>query len=166
MAQEDERVGTFTEFTRNVLPRIAKLGYNTIQLMAIMEHPYYASFGYHVSNFFAVSSRFGTPEDLKELIDTAHGMGLLVVMDLVHSHAVKNINEGLNRFDGTDHHYFHAGTKGEHIAWDSLCFDYSKYEVQRFLLSNIRYWLETYRFDGFRFDGVNKHALQRSRTWT
>ncbi len=154
MAQEAEKVGTFVEFTHNVLPRIADLGYNAVQLMAIMEHPYYASFGYHVSNFFAVSSRFGTPEELKELIDTAHGMGLLVIMDLVHSHAVKNINEGLNRFDGTDHHYFHAGAKGEHIAWDSLCFDYSKYEVQRFLLSNIRYWLETYRLDGFRFDGV------------
>ena len=154
MAQEAEKVGTFAEFTQNVLPRIADLGYNAVQLMAIMEHPYYASFGYHVSNFFAVSSRFGTPEELKKLIDTAHGMGLLVIMDLVHSHAVKNINEGLNRFDGTEHHYFHAGQKGEHIAWDSRCFDYSKYEVQRFLLSNIRYWLETYRFDGFRFDGV------------
>lgn len=154
MAQEAEKVGTFAEFTQNILPRIAKLGYNAVQLMAIMEHPYYASFGYHVSNFFAVSSRFGTPEELKELIDTAHGMGLRVIMDLVHSHAVKNINEGLNRFDGTEHHYFHAGEKGEHIAWDSRCFDYSKSEVQRFLLSNIRYWLETYRFDGFRFDGV------------
>ena len=154
MAQEAEKVGTFAEFTQNVLPRIADLGYNAVQLMAIMEHPYYASFGYHVSNFFAVSSRFGTPEELKELIDTAHGMGLLVIMDLVHSHAVKNINEGLNCFDGTEYHYFHAGEKGKHIAWDSRCFDYSKYEVQRFLLSNIRYWLETYRFDGFRFDGV------------
>ena len=154
MAQEAEKVGTFVEFTQNVLPRIADLGYNAVQLMAIMEHPYYASFGYHVSNFFAVSSRFGTPEELKELIDTAHGMGLLVIMDLVHSHAVKNINEGLNRFDGTEHHYFHEGAKGEHIAWDSRCFDYSKYEVQRFLLSNIRYWLETYHLDGFRFDGI------------
>ncbi len=154
MAQEAEKVGTFTEFTESILPRIADLGYNAIQLMAIMEHPYYASFGYHVSNFFAISSRFGTPEELKELVDTAHSMGLLVIMDLVHSHAVKNIIEGLNRFDGTEHQYFHAGEKGEHIAWDSLCFDYSKYEVQRFLLSNVRYWLETYRFDGFRFDGV------------
>ena len=154
MAQEHEKVGTFTEFTENILPRIAELGYNAVQLMAIMEHPYYASFGYHVSNFFAASSRFGTPEELKKLVDTAHGMGLLVIMDLVHSHAVKNINEGLNCFDGTDHQYFHAGEKGEHVAWDSLCFDYSRYEVQRFLLSNIRYWLETYRFDGFRFDGV------------
>ena len=169
MAQEAEKVGTFAEFTQNILPRIADLGYNAVQLMAVMEHPYYASFGYHVSNFFAVSSRFGTPEALKELVDTAHGMGLLVIMDLVHSHAVKNLNEGLSRFDGTEHQYFHAGAKGEHVAWDSLCFDYSKYEVQRFLLSNIRYWLETYGFDGFRFDGVTSmlysdHGLERKFT--
>jgi 1,4-alpha-glucan branching enzyme len=154
MAQEQGKVGSFKEFTTNILPRIASLHYNAIQLMAIQEHPYYGSFGYHVSNFFAVSSRFGTPEDLKELIDTAHGLGLQVIMDLVHSHAVKNINEGLNRFDGTDHQYFHAGPRGQHVAWDSLCFDYSKFEVQRFLLSNVRYWLDEYRFDGFRFDGV------------
>ena len=154
MAQESEKIGTFTEFTHNILPRIQALGYNAVQLMAIMEHPYYASFGYHVSNFFAVSSRFGTPEELKHLIDTAHSMGLLVIMDLVHSHAVKNFDEGLNRFDGTEHHYFHAGAKGIHTAWDSRCFDYRQYEVLRFLLSNIRYWLETYRFDGFRIDGV------------
>ena len=169
MAQEAEKVGTFTEFTQSILPRIADLGYNAVQLMAVMEHPYYASFGYHVSNFFAVSSRFGTPEELKVLIDTAHGMGLLVIMDLVHSHAVKNFNEGLSRFDGTPHHYFHAGEKGEHTAWDSRCFDYGKYEVQRFLLSNIRYWLAMYRFDGFRFDGVTSmiysdHGLGREFT--
>ena len=169
MAQEAEKVGTFVEFTQNILPRIADLGYNAVQLMAVKEHPYYASFGYHVSNFFAVSSRFGTPEELKALVDTAHSMGLLVIMDLVHSHAVKNLNEGLNRFDGTEHQYFHAGAKGEHVAWDSLCFDYSKYEVQRFLLSNVRYWLETYRFDGFRFDGVTSmlysdHGLEREFT--
>ncbi|MCG9126936.1 alpha amylase C-terminal domain-containing protein [Candidatus Poribacteria bacterium] len=169
MAQEEERVGTYTEFKDNILPRILDLGYNAIQLMAIMEHPYYGSFGYHVSSYFAVSSRFGTPEELKELIDTAHGMGLLVIMDLVHSHAIKNINEGLNFFDGTEHQYFHSGAKREHNAWDSLCFDYSKYEVQRFLLSNIRYWLENFRFDGFRFDGVTSmlykdHGLGRDFT--
>ena len=154
MAQEEERVGTFLEFSQNILPRIANLGYNALQLMAVAEHPYYASFGYHVSSFFAVSSRFGTPEELKELIDTAHGMGLLVIMDLIHGHSVKNVDEGLNHFDGTDCQYFHAGTRGWHPTWDSLCFDYAKREVQRFLLSNVRYWLEEYRFDGFRFDGV------------
>ncbi len=154
MATEHERVGTYPEFTRDVLPRIARLGYNAIQLMAVMEHPYYGSFGYHVSNLFAPTSRFGTPEELKQLVDTAHGLGLVVLLDVVHSHAVKNTQEGLNRFDGTDYQYFHAGGRGEHTAWDSMLFDYSKFEVQRLLLSNLRYWLEEFRFDGFRFDGV------------
>lgn len=154
MASEDGRVATYTEFADNILPRIHRLGYNAVQLMAIQEHPYYGSFGYHVSNFFAPSSRFGTPEELKYLIDTAHGLGILVLLDLVHSHAVKNTHEGLNLFDGTDYQYFHAGARGHHMAWDSKLFDYSKYEVLRFLLSNCRYWLEEFRFDGFRFDGV------------
>ena len=154
MASEEHRIATYREFAAQVLPRIARAGYSAVQLMAIQEHPYYGSFGYQVSSFFAASSRFGTPEELKELIDAAHGHGLLVFLDLVHSHAVKNINEGLNRFDGTDYQYFHAGGRGQHPAWDSLCFDYSKWEVQRFLLSNVRFWLGEYRFDGFRFDGV------------
>lgn len=154
MSSEEMRVASYTHFTDNVLPRIARLGYNAIQLMAVQEHPYYGSFGYHVSSFFAPSSRFGTPEELKRLIDTAHGLGLLVIMDIVHSHAVKNVNEGLNLLDGTEFQYFHAGGRGEHPAWDSKLFDYSKYEVQRFLLSNCRYWLEEFNFDGFRFDGV------------
>ena len=167
MAQEEGKVGTFNEFTELILPRIADLGYNAIQLMAIMQHPYYASFGYHVSSFYAASSWFGTPEDLKRLVDTAHGMGLLVIMDLVHSHSVKNVREGLNEFDGTDYQYFHAGARGEHKAWDSLCFDYARFEVQRFLLSNVRFWLEEYRFDGYRFDGVTSmmyldHGLART----
>jgi len=166
MATEEGRVGTFGEFTQNVLPRIASLGYNAVQLMAVMEHPYYGSFGYHVSSFFAVSSRFGTPEDLKLLIDTAHGLGLRVLLDIVHSHAVKNTAEGLNGFDGTDFQYFHSGPRGLHPAWDSLVFDYAKYEVQRFLLSNVRFWLEEFRFDGLRFDGVTSmlyfdHGLNR-----
>jgi len=167
MAQEEGKVGTYNEFRENVLPRIADLGYNTIQLMAVQEHPFYGSFGYHVSNLFAVSSRFGTPFELKQLIDAAHGMGIRVIMDLVHSHMVKNTAEGLNRFDGTDHQYFHGPPRGDHVAWDSKCFDYDKYEVQRLLLSNCRYWLEEFRFDGFRFDGVTSmlyldHGLERT----
>lgn len=154
MALEEARVGTYAEFTRHILPRIHDLRYNAIQLMAIMEHPFYGSFGYHVSNLFAPSSRFGTPEELKGLIDTAHGMGISVLLDVVHSHAIRNLNEGLNRFDGTDYQYFHAGARGQHVAWDSMCYDYSVYEVQRLLLSNLRYWMEEFRFDGFRFDGV------------
>jgi 1,4-alpha-glucan branching enzyme len=154
MAQENQSVGSFNEFTDNILPRIAESSYNTVQLMAVMEHPYYGSFGYHVSNFFAVSSRFGTPEDLKKLVDTAHGMGLTVIMDIVHSHAVKNQIEGLSCFDGTLYQYFHNGNKGEHHAWDSRCFDYGKVEVLHFLLSNCKFWMDEFNIDGFRFDGV------------
>ena len=154
MAQEKEEVGTYLEFEKNILPRIHAAGYTAIQLMAVMEHPYYGSFGYHVSNFFAPSSRFGTPEELKSLINAAHRMGIAVIMDLVHSHAVKNTNEGLNEFDGTEDGYFHAGERGYHVGWDSKLFNYGKWEVQQFLLSSIRYWMEEFHFDGFRFDGA------------
>jgi len=154
MAQEKEGVGTYLEFTKSILPRIKAGGYNAVQLMAIQEHPYYGSFGYHVSNFFAPSSRFGTPEDLKYLIKTAHQMGIAVILDIVHSHTVKNTVEGINEFDGSDSQYFHPGSRGEHPQWDSKLFDYGKPEVERFLLSNIKYWLEEFHFDGFRFDGV------------
>lgn len=154
MATAEEKTGTFREFTEKILPQIAESGYDTVQLMAIQEHPFYGSFGYHVANFFAVSSRFGSPDDLKELVDTAHGLGLRVIMDLVHSHSVKNINEGLGLFDGTPYQYFHTGNRRNHVAWDSLCFNYGSGKVLHFLLSNCRYWLEEYRFDGFRFDGV------------
>ena len=154
MASEEERVATYAEFRDKMLPRIKAAGYNTVQLMAVMEHPYYGSFGYHVSSFFAASSRFGTPDDLKSLIDAAHGMGLRVIMDLVHSHAVANERDGLSRFDGTDYQYFHSGQKGWHTAWGSRCFDYGKTNVLHFLLSNCKFWLKEYRFDGYRFDGV------------
>jgi 1,4-alpha-glucan branching enzyme len=169
MAQEREGVGTYLEFADLVLPRIADAGYNTVQLMAVQEHPYYGSFGYQVSSFFAASSRFGTPEDLKYLVDRAHGLGLQVIMDLVHSHSVANEVEGLSRFDGTLYQYFHDGPRGHHHAWDSRCFDYAKLPVLQFLLSNCRFWLEEYRFDGFRFDGVTSmlyldHGLEKAFT--
>ena len=154
MGQDAEKVGTYTEFKDNVLPRVAKDGYNCIQVMAIQEHPYYGSFGYHVSSFFAPSSRFGTPEELKALIDAAHQMGISVVMDIVHSHAVKNEVEGLGNLAGDPNQYFYPGDRHEHPAWDSLCFDYGKDNVIHFLLSNCKYWLEEFHFDGFRFDGV------------
>lgn len=154
MGTSEEKVGTYEEFRLNVLPRVAKLGYTAIQIMAIQEHPYYGSFGYHVSNFFAASSRFGTPDELKHLIDDAHGMGIAVIMDIVHSHAVKNEIEGLGNFSGQEDQYFYAGSRREHPAWDSLCFNYASNEVLHFLLSNCKYWLDVYNFDGFRFDGV------------
>ena len=154
MSQDAEKVGTYTEFKDNVLPRIVKDGYNCIQIMAIQEHPYYGSFGYHVSSFFAPSSRFGTPEELKALIDAAHAKGVAVIMDIVHSHAVKNEVEGLGNLAGDPNQYFYPGERHEHPAWDSLCFDYGKDDVIHFLLSNCRYWLQEFHFDGFRFDGV------------
>jgi 1,4-alpha-glucan branching enzyme len=154
MSGEKAGISTYTEFRDFMLPKVRELGYTAIQLMAIMEHPYYGSFGYQVSNFFAASSRFGLPEDLKSLIDTAHGMGLAVFLDLVHSHAAKNETEGLARFDGTEYQFFHCGARGIHPQWDSKLFDYGKPDVLHFLLSNLKFWLEEYHFDGFRFDGV------------
>ena len=169
MATAVEKIGSYHEFTENVLPVIIRAGYNTIQLMAIQEHPFYGSFGYHVSSFFAASSRFGTPEELKELIDKAHQAGIRVIMDLIHSHSVKNINEGLGMFDGSPGQYFHTNDRRYHRAWDSLCFDYGKDNVIHFLLSNCRYWLEEYKFDGFRFDGITSmiyydHGLEKNFT--
>ncbi len=169
MAGEEERVHTYNEFREIMLPRIKENGYTTIQLMAVPEHPYYGSFGYHVTSFFAPSSRFGTPEELKQLIDEAHGMGMNVIMDIVHSHAVRNEVEGLGRYDGTKFQFFHEGARGEHPAWDSYCFNYGKNEVLHFLLSNVKYWLDEFKFDGFRFDGVTSmlyfdHGLGKAFT--
>ena len=154
MASEEEKVGTFEEFRLNVLPKIIDLGYDTIQIMALQEHPYYGSFGYQVSNFYALSSRFGTPEEFKRLVDDAHAAGIAVIMDIVHSHSVDNEAEGLSRFDGREDLYFYNGWQGRHPAWGSRCFDYGKPETKYFLLSNCKFWMEEYMLDGFRFDGV------------
>jgi len=169
MSSIEPKINSYVEFADEVIPRIASLGYNTVQLMAIQEHAYYASFGYHVTNFFAVSSRCGTPDELKYLIDTAHSYGLTVLMDIVHSHASSNSLDGINLFDGTNGQYFHDGPQGYHWMWDSRCFNYGNYEVVRFLLSNLRYWMEEFKFDGFRFDGVTSmmyshHGLQMTFT--
>ena len=167
MSGEDLGVATYEQFRKERLPYIVSSGYNTLQIMAVQEHPYYGSYGYHVSNFFAPSSRFGTPDELKRLVDEAHALGLYVIMDLVHSHAVRNEAEGLARYDGTRTLFFHEGSRGEHPQWDSLCFDYGRSEVVHYLLSNCHYWLTEYGFDGFRFDGVTSmiyldHGLERS----
>ena len=166
MSGEEPKVASFTEFRENVLPRVIETGYNTLQIMALQEHPYYGSFGYQVSNFFALSSRFGTPEEFKALVDAAHQAGIAVIMDVVHSHAVKNEVEGLSRLDGSYTTYFHEGPRGEHPAWGSRCFDYGKGQTLHFLLSNLKYWMEEYCLDGFRFDGVTSmlyydHGLER-----
>ena len=169
MSSIEPKINSYVEFADEVIPRIAQLGYNAVQLMAIQEHAYYASFGYHVTNFFAVSSRCGTPDELKYLIDTAHSYGLTVLMDIVHSHASSNSTTGSTMFDGTNGQYFHDGPQGYHWMWDSRCFNYGNWEVIRFLLSNLRYWMEEFKFDGFRFDGVTSmmyshHGLQMTFT--
>ena len=166
MASEEGKVASFDEFRRNVLPRVAALGYDVIQIMALQEHPYYGSFGYQVSNFFALSSRFGTPEEFKALVDEAHRRHIAVVMDIVHSHSVDNEAEGLSCFDGREDLYFYKGPQGRHPAWGSRCFDYGKDETRYFLLSNCKYWMTEYNLDGFRFDGVTSmlywdHGLGR-----
>eukprot|EP01117_Protostelium_nocturnum_P005840 TRINITY_DN2107_c0_g1_i1.p1 TRINITY_DN2107_c0_g1~~TRINITY_DN2107_c0_g1_i1.p1 ORF type:complete len:706 (+),score=290.42 TRINITY_DN2107_c0_g1_i1:246-2363(+) len=160
MSSKDPKCSTYIEFKDTVIPEIIDAGYNAIQIMGIMEHAYYASFGYQVTSFFAASSRFGTPEELKELVDEAHRQGLVVLLDLVHSHASRNVDDGLNQYDGTDHCYFHEGKKGEHPLWDSKLFNYSSYEVLRFLLSNAKWWLDEYHFDGFRFDAITSMIYQ------
>ena len=167
MAAEEEKVGTFEEFRLNVLPQVAELGYDTLQIMALQEHPYYGSFGYQVANFYALSSRFGTPEEFKALVDEAHGLGIAVIMDIVHSHSVDNEAEGLGMFDGKEDLYFYSGDQGRHPAWGSRCFDYGKDETKYFLLSNCKYWMEEYHLDGFRFDGVTSmlywdHGLEKA----
>eukprot|EP00889_Picochlorum_renovo_P000037 jgi/Picre1/27067/NNA_000037.t1 len=169
MSSEEPKVNSYIEFRDEMLPRIRKLGYNTIQIMAIQEHAYYGSFGYHVTNFFGTSSRCGTPDELKSMIDEAHRLGITVLMDIVHSHASKNTMDGINMFDGTDGMYFHGGGRGYHWMWDSRCFNYGNWETLRFLLSNSRYWVDEFKFDGYRFDGVTSmmyhhHGLQTTFT--
>ena len=169
MSSEEAKVSSFSEFREKVLPRVVDLGYNTLQIMALQEHPYYGSFGYQVSSFYALSSRFGTPEEFKALVDAAHQAGIAVIMDVVHSHAVKNEAEGLSRLDGSYDLYFHNGPRGEHPAWGTRCFDYGKEQTIRFLLSNLKFWMEEYCLDGFRFDGVTSmlyydHGLGRDFT--
>ncbi|KAL4441059.1 hypothetical protein ABPG77_010490 [Micractinium sp. CCAP 211/92] len=169
MSSQEPKVNSYTEFKEEMLPRIRKLGYNAIQIMAIQEHAYYGSFGYHVTNFFGVSSRCGTPDELKAMIDEAHRLGLVVLMDIVHSHASKNTMDGINMFDGSDAMYFHGGGRGYHWMWDSRCFNYGNWETLRFLMSNARWWIDEYKFDGYRFDGVTSmmyhhHGLQTTFT--
>ncbi len=154
MSQDKEGIGTYREFADNVLPRVRDLGYNTIQLMAIQEHPYYGSFGYQVTNFFAAAHWYGDPNDLKYLVNKAHKLNIRVLLDVVHSHACPNVGEGLHLLDGTEDQYFLPGDQGWHPSWGTKLFNYGRPEVLHFLLSNLKFWQTEYHFDGFRFDGV------------
>jgi len=149
LGKRAKQFGTYRHFAEKVLPRIQKGGYTAVQLMGIPEHPLYKSFGYQVSGYFAPSSRFGTPDDFKYLVDEAHRLGLAVILDITHSHACPNTEQGLARYDTS--RYFFRELKTQ---WDTVSFDYSQERTRRFLLSNCRYWLEEFRIDGFRFDAV------------
>jgi 1,4-alpha-glucan branching enzyme len=126
ISSPEPKVATYKYFRDNLLPIVKKQGYNAVQLMAIMEHAYYGSFGYQVTSFFAASSRFGTADELRKLIDEAHRLGICVYLDVIHSHASKNVLDGLNRFDGTDGCFFHDNARGFHNLWDSRCFNYNE----------------------------------------
>ena len=164
LAASGPRIGTYLEVAHDVIHRVKYAGYTAVQLMAVHEHPYYGSFGYHVSNPYGICSRFGTRQDFKYLVDNCHEVGLLVIIDLVHAHAVKNLSEGLGEFDGQDGYLFKTGQNALHPAWDSLVYDYENQATVSYLLSNARYWIEEYGIDGFRVDGVtsilyNDHGI-------
>ncbi|KAH9622869.1 hypothetical protein KSS87_007872 [Heliosperma pusillum] len=150
----DPKVSSFLEFSEKVLPYIKDLGYNAIQLFGVVEHKDYFTAGYRVTNFYAVSSRYGTPEDFKRLVDEAHGLGLLVFLDIVHSYSAADEMVGLSLFDGTNDCYFHTGKRGHHKYWGTRIFKYGDVDVLQFLLSNLTWWIEQYHIDGFQFHSI------------
>lgn len=151
----EPRLSSFSEFTKKVLPHIKDLGYNAIQLFGIVEHKDYFTAGYRVTNMYAVSSRYGTPEDFKHLVDEAHGIGLLVFLDVVHSYSAADEMVGLSLFDGTNDCYFHTGKRGHHKFWGTRMFKYADVDVLQYLLSNLNWWVEEYRIDGFQFHSLS-----------
>eukprot|EP00850_Spirogloea_muscicola_P015113 SM000113S24069 [mRNA] locus=s113:233195:240648:- [translate_table: standard] len=151
---EDPKVATFKDFKQQVLPRIRSMGYNTVLLIGVPEHAEYSSMGRKVTNYFAVSSRLGTPDDFKDLVDTAHGLGLRVMLEIVHSYAAASEGHGLSLFDGKSDSFFYSGKRGFHRNTGTRIFNFADYTVLRFLISNLSWWVEEYRIDGFRFFSV------------
>jgi 1,4-alpha-glucan branching enzyme len=149
LARQGQSVGSYRDFAADMLPRIRDAGYTAVQLMGILEHPLYRSYGYQVSSYFAPSSRFGTPDEFRGLVDAAHGLSLMVILDIPHGHACANTEQGIAAYDGSRYLF-----SGEHNQWGTPSFDYAQEMTRRFLLSNCRYWLEEFRVDGFRFDAV------------
>ncbi|KAG8075748.1 hypothetical protein GUJ93_ZPchr0006g43795 [Zizania palustris] len=151
----EQKISSFQEFTSNVLPHIKDAGYNAIQLIGIVEHKDYSSVGYKVTNYFAVSSRFGTPEDFKKLVDEAHGLEMVVLLDIVHSYASADELVGLSLFDGSNDCYFHTGKRGHHKYWGTRMFKYDDVDVLHFLFSNLNWWVTEYHIDGFQFHSLS-----------
>ncbi|KAK7287576.1 hypothetical protein RIF29_00857 [Crotalaria pallida] len=151
----EPKISSFNEFTDKVLPHIMETGYNAIQLIGVVEHKDYFTVGYRVTNFYAVSSRYGTPDDFKRLVDEAHGLGLLVFLEIVHSYAAADENVGLSMFDGSNDCYFHSGKRGQHKFWGTRMFKYGDPDVLHFLLSNLNWWIVEYQVDGFQFHSLS-----------
>ncbi|XP_058788144.1 1,4-alpha-glucan-branching enzyme 3, chloroplastic/amyloplastic [Vicia villosa] len=151
----EPKISSFNDFTDKTLPYIKEAGYNAIQLIGVVEHKDYFTVGYRVTNFYATSSRYGTPDDFKRLVDEAHGLGLLVFMEIVHSYAAADEMVGLSLFDGSNDCYFHSGKRGQHKFWGTRMFKYGDVDVLHFLLSNLNWWIEEYQIDGFQFHSLS-----------
>jgi 1,4-alpha-glucan branching enzyme len=153
VAEEKDRFLTYRELARELADYVEKLGFTHVELLPVMEHPFYGSWGYQTTGYFAPSSRYGTPQDLMFLVDHLHQRGIGVILDWVPSHFPSD-EHGLVYFDGT-HLFEHADPRqGYHPDWKTCIFNYGRDEVRSFLLSSGLYWLERYHADGLRVDAV------------
>ncbi|MEP6990043.1 MAG: 1,4-alpha-glucan branching protein GlgB, partial [bacterium] len=151
--EDDNRSLTYREIAPRLAAHVKKLGFTHVELLPVMEHPFYGSWGYQVTGYFAPSSRYGTPDDLRFLIDTLHQAGIGVMLDWVPAHFPKDDN-ALRRFDGTALYEHEDARLAEHPDWGTLIFNYGRREVRNYLVANALYWLNEFHVDGLRVDAV------------